>query len=71
MKDVKHFLRFSDLTREELDSLFKLTSEIKKKYKAFERHNTLEDRTLVMVFEKSSTRTRLSFELGKIGRAHV
>lgn len=64
MKDVKHFLRFSDLTREELDSLFKLTSEIKKKYKAFERHHTLEDRTLVMVFEKNSTRTRLSFELG-------
>ena len=64
MKDVKHFLRFSDLTREELNSLFKLTSEIKKKYKAFERHHTLEDRTLVMVFEKSSTRTRLSFELG-------
>lgn len=64
MKDVKHFLRFSDLTREELDSLFKLTSEIKKKYKAFERHHTLKDRTLVMVFEKSSTRTRLSFELG-------
>ena len=64
MKDIKHFLRFSDLAREDLDSLFKLTSEIKKKYKSFERRHTLEDRTLVMVFEKSSTRTRLSFELG-------
>lgn len=64
MKELKHFLRFSDLTREELETLFKLTSEIKRKFKTFERRQTLQDRTLVMVFEKSSTRTRLSFELG-------
>ena len=64
MKEIKHFLRFSDLAREELESLFELTGKIKKKFKTFERRQTLQDRTLVMVFEKSSTRTRLSFELG-------
>ena len=64
MKELRHYLRFSDLAREELESLFKLTSEIKKKYKTFEGRKTLQDRNLVMIFEKSSTRTRLSFELG-------
>ena len=64
MKELRHYLRFSDLAREELESLFKLTSEIKKKYKTFEGRKTLQDRNLVLIFEKSSTRTRLSFELG-------
>ncbi|MDA0238158.1 MAG: ornithine carbamoyltransferase, partial [Proteobacteria bacterium] len=48
----------------ELEYLFNLTRDIKKKYKAFEQRTTLRDRTLVMIFEKSSTRTHLSFELG-------
>ena len=64
MKELKHFLKFSDLNQDELKYLFNLTRDIKQKYKAFEPCTTLQDRTLVMIFEKNSTRTRLSFELG-------
>ena len=61
---IKHFLQFSDLTLEEFEYLFHRTRLIKRKFKQYEPHHVLMDRTLVMVFEKSSTRTRLSFEAG-------
>ena len=61
---VKHFLQFKDLSREELDYLFERTRIIKKKFKAYQQYWPLTDRTLVMIFEKASTRTRLSFEAG-------
>ena len=61
---VKHFLQFKDLTREELEYLFERTRIIKQKFKAYQQYWPLQDRTLVMIFEKASTRTRLSFEAG-------
>src|SRR5574340_1493988 len=61
---VKHFLQFKDLTREELEYLFERTRVIKQKFKAYQQYWPLTDRTLVMIFEKASTRTRLSFEAG-------
>ncbi len=61
---IKHFLQFSDLTVDEFNYLFQRASLIKRKFKQYELHHTLIDRTLVMIFEKSSTRTRLSFEAG-------
>jgi ornithine carbamoyltransferase len=61
---IKHFLQFSDLTLDEFNYLFQRASLIKRKFKQYELHHTLIDRTLVMIFEKSSTRTRLSFEAG-------
>lgn len=61
---IKHFLQFSDLTLEEFEYLFHRAQLIKRKFKQYEPHHVLIDRTLVMVFEKSSTRTRLSFEAG-------
>ena len=61
---VKHFLQFKDLTREEFEYLFKRTLIIKERFKSFEQYWPLVDRTLVMIFEKASTRTRLSFEAG-------
>jgi len=61
---VKHFLQFRDLTREELDYVFKRTAVIKDRFKRYEPYHPLADRTLAMIFEKSSTRTRLSFEAG-------
>jgi len=64
MAKVKHFLKFSDLNIDELSYLFKRAAIIKANYKNYKRTWTLEDRTLVMVFEKASTRTRLSFEAG-------
>ncbi len=61
---VKHFLEFNNLTSSELETIFKKTKWIKSKYKAYEKYWPLEDRSLVMIFEKASTRTRLSFEAG-------
>jgi len=60
----KHFLQFKDFSRDELDYLFARTRWIKTEFKAYRRYWPLADRTLVMIFEKASTRTRLSFEAG-------
>src|SRR5512143_2229416 len=62
--NVKHFLQFKDLSRDELEYLFARTRIIKERCKRYEKYWPLEDRTLVMIFEKASTRTRLSFEAG-------
>lgn len=61
---IKHYLQFSDLTLAEYEYLIKRAHIIKRKFKNYEPYHPLLDRTLVMVFEKSSTRTRLSFEAG-------
>ena len=63
-KAIKHFLQFKDFTREEFEYLFERTRIIKERFKRYEKYWPLEDRTLVMIFEKASTRTRLSFEAG-------
>jgi len=61
---VKHFLQFKDLDRAEFDHLFERTRVIKERFKRYQPYHPLADRTLAMIFEKSSTRTRLSFEAG-------
>ena len=61
---VRHYLRFDDFTRQEYEHLFERTRWIKERFKRYERYWPLEDRTLVMIFDKQSTRTRLSFEAG-------
>jgi ornithine carbamoyltransferase len=61
---MRHYLQFKDLNRTEIEYLFQLTTDIKTKFKRYERYHPLSDRTLAMVFEKASTRTRISFEAG-------
>ena len=61
---IKHFLQFNDLDASEIESIFDKAKWIKEKYKAYAKYWPLDDRTLVMIFEKASTRTRLSFESG-------
>jgi ornithine carbamoyltransferase len=61
---IKHFLQFNDFTRDEIEHVFDRARRIKAKFKAYEQYWPLVDRTLVMIFEKASTRTRLSFEAG-------
>ncbi len=63
-KPIKHFLQFSDFSLAEFEYLIERTKVIKRKFKNYEVYHPLVDRTLVMVFEKNSTRTRLSFEAG-------
>jgi ornithine carbamoyltransferase len=60
----KHFLQLKDFTRDEFDHLFARTRWIKERFKRYELYQPLRDRTLAMVFEKASTRTRVSFEAG-------
>lgn len=60
----RHFLQFRDLSRDEIRYLFERTRLIKERFKRYETYHPLADRTLVMIFEKASTRTRLSFEAG-------
>jgi len=64
MAKLRHFLQFNDFSRAELEHLFARTRWIKDQFKRYKRYWPLEDRTLVMIFEKQSTRTRLSFEAG-------
>jgi len=64
MSAPRHFLQFADLSRDELEHLFARTRWIKHEFKSYHRYWPLADRTLAMIFEKQSTRTRLSFEAG-------
>jgi ornithine carbamoyltransferase len=61
---LKHFLQIKDLRAEEYAYLFERTRVIKTRFKNYERYQPLVDRTLAMIFEKASTRTRVSFEAG-------
>ena len=61
---IKHFLQFSDFTLTEFEYVMQRARIIKQRFKAYQTYHPLLDRTLVMVFEKNSTRTRLSFEAG-------
>jgi ornithine carbamoyltransferase len=61
---LRHYLQFSDLTADEYAYLFERAAIIKGKFKSYEKHQPLVDRTLAMIFEKASTRTRVSFEAG-------
>jgi ornithine carbamoyltransferase len=61
---MKHFLQFRDFSREEFEHLYERTRVIKERFKNYVAYQPLVDRMLAMVFEKSSTRTRVSFEAG-------
>jgi ornithine carbamoyltransferase len=64
--DIRHYLQFRDFSREEYDYLFGRARWIKNRFKRYEAHMPLHDRTLAMIFEKHSTRTRVSFEAGML-----
>jgi ornithine carbamoyltransferase len=61
---LRHFLTLSDLSKQELETLIKRASELRKMQHAGEIYQPFVGRTLGMIFEKSSTRTRISFETG-------
>ncbi len=62
--ELRHYLKFSDFSRAEYEHLLERTRWIKTQFKQYKPYHPLADRTLAMIFEKQSTRTRLSFEAG-------
>ena len=64
MSLIKHYLQFKDFRAEEYAYLFERAATVKKRFKNYEKYTPLVDRTLAMIFEKASTRTRVSFEAG-------
>ncbi|MBU6459845.1 MAG: ornithine carbamoyltransferase [Proteobacteria bacterium] len=61
---VRHFLQFKDLTQSELDYLFRRAAVLKRMLKQGELYQPLIAQSLAMIFQKNSTRTRVSFETG-------
>jgi ornithine carbamoyltransferase len=61
---ARHFLALRDYSKAELDNLIALAIELKTKQKQGAEHHLLKGKTLAMIFDKSSTRTRISFEVG-------
>jgi len=69
---VRHFVSAGDLTREQVLALFALAAELKQRWKSGRRGAPLASRSLALIFEKPSLRTRVTFEVGVVqlgGRA--
>ncbi len=62
--ELRHFLTLMDFSPEELTQLIARAIEMKKQWKKFKVHEPLRGMSLAMIFDKSSTRTRVSFEAG-------
>lgn len=61
---MRHFLALHDYTKDELDAMLTLAADLKQQQKQGVPHRLLEGKTVALIFEKSSTRTRVSFEVG-------
>src|SRR3990172_11025165 len=60
----KDLLTVHELTKEDVESILRRSAELKKMQKEGTSHHLLKGKSLGMIFEKSSTRTRVSFEVG-------
>ena len=61
---MKHFINLDDLSTQDLTGIIDTAIALKKQYKSGEINQQLKNKTLAMIFDKSSTRTRVSFEAG-------
>ena len=61
---TKHFIDFDNLSFEELQDIIDYAIALKKQHNEGVINNSLKNKTLAMIFDKSSTRTRVSFEAG-------
>ncbi len=61
---AKDFLKMTDFSKEEIFELFEFTLRLKRDLKKGRHYDFLNKKTLAMIFEKNSTRTRVSFEVG-------
>ncbi|MDB2705696.1 ornithine carbamoyltransferase [Pseudomonadota bacterium] len=63
---MRHFLTLKDLSTSELNQLIDRAIELKRMHKAGELYEPMKNQVLAMIFDKSSTRTRVSFESGMV-----
>ena len=61
---MKHLLKLMDLSKKEINEILNLADQLKFEKKNGIEHHLLKGKTLGMIFQKSSTRTRVSFEVG-------
>jgi len=61
---MKHLISIHDLEKSDMEQIFKMSETLKKQMKEGLQHHILQGKTLGMIFTKSSTRTRVSFEVG-------
>ena len=61
---VRHFLDLKDFSKETLRTILQLSADLKNRLQAGERPELLKDKMLAMIFERESTRTRVSFDVG-------
>jgi ornithine carbamoyltransferase len=69
---MRHFISAGDLSREQVLHLFRLAADLKQRWKAGHRDAPLAARSVALIFEKPSLRTRVTFEVGVVqlgGRA--
>ena len=59
----RDFIHITDFSAEEIQTIFNISSRLKKETKEGSHHHYLKGKTLAMIFEKPSTRTRISFDL--------
>ena len=65
--DKRHFLKLSDLSRAELDAVLARSIRLKADRRSGVQHSTMRGKILGLIFEKASTRTKLSFEAAMLG----
>ena len=61
---MKHLLKMGDLNKDQINEILDLADRLKAENKQGVKHPLLAGKTLGMIFQKSSTRTRVSFEVG-------
>ena len=66
----RSFIKLLDFTTEEIEYLLKLSKNFKDMKRAGVPHRYLEGKNIVLLFQKTSTRTRCAFEVGGIGSWH-
>jgi len=64
MSNIRHFMTLMDFSPDELNALIQRAIQMKQEWKSGRMTQPMQQRTLAMIFEKSSTRTRVSFETG-------
>ena len=61
---IRHFLDLREIAKADLRKIIDMALTVKQAFKAGEKHETLSGKIMGMIFEKRSTRTRISFEVG-------